>query len=136
MITKLSPELKHYIELNIDDIERGNLITSIIYCPLDIMKDYIDVLKIIDLHIPSHLIPFTDVCCCLAGCAKGGQLNCMKIGSIGITETYEFYFPYQLMDYSRIHNKLINCCSHYFITCDINTDATVVCIKVSVQRSR
>ena len=97
MITKLSSELKQHIEAYIDDIEKGNLTNSIIYCPLDIMSDYLDTLRMIDEVIPGHLIPFTRISCYLASVFKGGHMYNITIRSIG-DETYEYQFPFSNID--------------------------------------
>lgn len=134
MIKNLSPALKRHIEMNIDDIEKGNLTNSIIYCPLDIMSDYLDTLRMIDEVIPGHLIPFTRISCYLASVLKGGHMYNITIRGIG-DETYEFKFPFSNIDYVQMRKELTDCCPHHYVTVDIGVDYNngLVSIKVSIQ---
>ena len=133
MITKLSPELKSHIEAYIDDIEKGNLIKSIIYCPTDIMSEYLDALRMIDEVIPSPLIPYTRISCYLASVIKGGHMHNATLGCMG-HETYEFQFPFSNIDYVDMRKELTNCCPYHYVTVDIGADYNngVVSIKVSI----
>lgn len=133
MVTKLSPILKHHIETYIDDIEKGNLLNSIIYCPLDIMSDYLDTLRIIDEVVPGHLVPFTRVCCYLASVLEGGHMYKITIRSLG-DETYEFEFPFSNIDYQKMRKELTSCCPYHYVTVDISTDFNnkLISIKVSL----
>ena len=134
MITNLSPALKRHIEMNIDDIEKGNLTNSIVYCPLDIMQDYLDTLRMIDEVIPGHLVPFTHISCYLASVIKGGQLYNMSLRSIG-DETYEFHFPFCNIDYVKMRHELTDRCPYHYVTVDIGADYSnrYISIKVSIQ---
>ena len=133
MITKLSPALKNYIEMNIDDIEKGNLTNSIVYCPLDIMQDYLDTLRMVDEVIPGHLIPFTRISCCLASFLHRGQLIKTHYRATG-DETYEFEFPVQNVDYEKLRRELTDCCPYHCTTVDIGLDYnSCLSIKVSIQ---
>ena len=130
----MNPLLKRHIEMNIDDIEKGNLTNSIIYCPLDIMDEYLDALRRIDEVIPGHLIPFTRIASYLASVFKGGQLYKMTIRNIS-NETYHFEFPYSgnKIDFLKVRQGLTDCWKFAYITCDIATDFTnnIISIKVS-----
>ena len=130
----MNPILKHHIEAYIDDIEKGNLTSSIIYCPLDIISDYLDTLRIIDEAIPGHLVPYTRISCYLASVFKGGHMYNMTIRGIG-DETYEFQFPFSNIDYVQMRKELTNCCPYHYVTVDIGADYNngLVSIKVSIQ---
>lgn len=136
MITNLSPALKQHIETYINDIEKGNLTSSIIYCPMDIISDYLDTLRMIDEVIPGHLIPFTRISCYLASVLKGGHMYNITMRSIG-DETYEFLFPYSNIDYVQMRRELTNCCPYHYVTVDLGADYNNNCIyiKVSIQNA-
>ena len=130
----MNPMLKAHIETNIDDIEQHNLTGSIIYCPLDIMSDYLDTLRMIDEVIPGHLVPYTRICCCLANHLKGGRMYNMEFRSIG-DETYTFQFPVQLMDSQKLRQELTQTCPGFYSTIDIGYGTSEIEIKVSIQHA-
>lgn len=130
----MNPILKQHIEEYIDDIEKGNLTNSVIYCPLDIMSEYLDTLRMIDEVIPGHLIPFTRISCYLASVFKGGRMYNITMRSIG-DETYEYRFPFSNIDYVQMRKELTNCCPYHYVTVDIGSDFNngLVSIKVSIR---
>ena len=130
----MNPILKQHIERYIDDIDKGNLLNSIIYCPLDIMSDYLDALRMIDEVIPGHLIPYTRISCYLASVLKGGHMCNITMRSIG-DETYEFQFPFSNIDYVQMRKELTNCCPYHYVTVDIGADYNngIVSVEVSIQ---
>ena len=130
----MNPILKQHIEMYINDIEQHNLTGSIVYCPIDIMQEYLDTLRMIDEVIPGHLIPFTRICCCLASQLKGGQMHNLEFRSIG-DETYTFQFPVQLMDSQRLRNELTQTCPDFYSTIDIGYGTSMIEIKVSIQHA-
>ena len=134
MITNLSPALKQHVETYMDDIENGELTQSIVYCPLDIMQEYLDTLRMIDEVIPGHLIPFTRICCCLASHLKGGHMYNMGFRSIG-DEIYTFEFPVQLVDSQRLRQELTQTCPDFYLTVDIGYCTSMMEIKVSIQHA-
>ena len=130
----MNPVLKQHIETYINDIDRHNLINSILYCPLEVMSDYLDILRMIDEPIPGHLIPYTRISCYLASQFEGGDMYNMTIRSIG-DETYEFKFPFSNIDYIQMRKELINCCPYHYVTVDISSNYNngYVSIKVSIR---
>ena len=135
----MNPLLKQHIEEYIDDIEKGNLINSIIYCPLDIMSDYLDALRRIDEPIPGQLIPFTRITCYLASQFKGGHMCNVTVLSIG-NEMYTFDFPWSSVtgiDVSQVNHELSNCCPSSYIHVDYEGDyvTQILTIKVSIQHA-
>ena len=134
MITNLNPLLKQHVETYMDDIEKGDLTQSIVCCPIDVMQEYLDTLRMIDEVIPGHLIPFTRMCCCLASFLHGGQLVKTHYRSTG-DETYTFEFPVQLMDSQRLRNDLIHSCPDFCLTVDIGYSTSMIEVKVSIQHA-
>ena len=132
----MNPLLKQHIETYIDDIEKGNLLNSIIYCPLDIMSDYLDALRMIDEVIPGHLIPFTHISCYLASFLKGGHIDNITVRSIG-DETYEYKFPFSNIDYVQMRKGLADCCPCHYVTVDMDSayNNGFVSIKVSIHNA-
>ena len=129
----MNPLLKQHIETYIDDIEKGNLTNSIIYCPLDIMSDYLDTLRMIDEVIPGHLIPYTQICCYLASVLEGGCLVNMHFRSAG-DETYEFLFPYSNIDTKQLNSGISNSCPCHYVHNHFSMDYSnkQLTIKVSI----
>lgn len=129
----MNPLLKQHIERYIEDIEQGDLTNSIIQCPLDIMSDYLNTLRMIDVVIPGHLIPFTRVSCYLASVLPYGMLFNIEIRSAG-NETYEFFFPYSNIDSQQLNNGIINSCPCHYVHNDFSVDyyTQTVTIKVSI----
>ena len=132
----LSSELKQHIETYIDDIEKGNLTNSIIYCPMDIMSDYLDTLRMIDEPIPGHLIPFTRISCYLASQYKGGHMYNMEMRGIG-DETYTFDFPWSSVtgaDINQVQRELSNCCPSNFVHVNYegNHINQIITVRVSI----
>lgn len=130
----MNPMLKAHIETYISDIEQHNLTNSIVYCPLDIMQEYLDILHMIDEVIPGHLVPFTRICCCLSSHLKGGRMYNIELRSIG-DETYTFEFPVQLMDSQRLRHELTQTCPSFYSTIDIGYGTSMIEIKVSIQHA-
>ena len=132
----MNPLLKQHIEKYIDDIEKGNLHTSILYCPLDIMSDYLDILRMIDADIPGHLVPYTRVSCYLASVLNGGRLYNLTVRSIG-DETYTFDFPRpsSRIDVKQLNEGITNSCPYHYVDNDFSMDyaTQTVTIKVSIQ---
>lgn len=130
----MNPILKQHIEKYIDDIDKGNLLDSIIYCPLDIISDYIDTLRMIDEVIPGHLVPYTRISCYLASVLKGGHMYNITMRRIG-DETYKFQFPFCNIDYVQMRKELTNCCPYHYVTVDIGADYNngLISIDVSIQ---
>lgn len=129
----MNPILKQHIESCIDDIERGELTNSIMYCPLDVISDYLDILRMIDEVIPGHLIPYTRISCCLASFLKGGNMCDATLRSVG-DETYEFKFPVCNIDFVLLRQELNNCCPYHYVTVDLATDYMngLLSVKVSI----
>ena len=131
----MNPLLKQHIETYIDDIDRHNLITSIIYCPLDVMSEYLDTLRMIDEPIPGHLVPFTRISCYLASQFEGGHMYNMTMRGIGDeTYTFDFPIPSSRIDVQQLNNGITNSCPCHYVHNDFSMDyaAQTVTIKVSI----
>ena len=117
----LTPRVKTYIEQHIDDIENGNFNNSIIYCPLDILADYVDTLREAEVYLPQYLVPFVNIATYLASIIKDIRLYQISIRSLE-EETYTFEFPYQNLDTKEVNYMISTLCSHCYTSCDYDLD--------------
>ena len=129
----MNPELKKHIETYIDDVEKGDLTQSIVNCPLDIISDYLDTLRMIEKVVPDHLILYTRISCYLASVIKGGHMYNITMRSIG-DETYEFQFPFSNIDYVQMRKELTDCCPYHYVTVDLGSgyNNNYISINVSI----
>lgn len=135
MITKLSPELKYHIEEYIDEIEKDNVHNSIIRCPVNILHEYIEVLKQIDVKPSTLLTPYIDVATCVASKTMG-VCHCSKIELRHDGFNFEFEIPPQNLDWSLFQKALMKACSEYYVVrsnIKYEYGAPMTTIQVSVQ---
>ena len=119
MITKLSPELKFHIEEYIDEIEKDNAHNSIIRCPVNILYEYIEVLKQIDVKPSAILTPYIDVALCVAS-KTAGVCHCSKIEFLHPDEfKFEFEIHPQNLDWSLFQKALMKACPYHYVRSNI-----------------
>ena len=134
MITELSPELKSHIEEYIDEIEKDNVHNSIIRCPVNILYEYIEVLKQIDVKPSAMLNPYIDVALCVAS-KTVGVCHCSKIDFLHDEFKFEFEIPPQNLDWGVFQRALIISCPQYRVRSNIKYEYgnPMVTIQVSMQ---
>ena len=135
MITKLSPELKSHIEEYIDEIEQDNVHNSIIRCPVNILYEYIEVLKQIDVKPTALLTPYIDVALCVAS-KTTGVCHCSKIEFLHHNEfNVEFEIHPQNLDWGLFQRALIGACPQYRVRSNIKYEygQPMTTIQVSMQ---
>ena len=135
MITKLSPELKSHIEEYIDEIEKDNVHNSIIRCPVNILPEYIEVLKQIDIKPSAMLHPYIAVAICVAS-KTVGVCRCSKIEFLHHDEfNVEFEIPPQNLDWGLLQRALISDCPQYCVRSNIKYEygQPMTTIQVSMQ---
>ena len=130
MITKLSPELKSHIEEYIDEIEKDNVHNSIIRCPVNILPEYIEVLKQIDVKPSAMLHPYIDVALCIAS-KTVGSCHCSKIDFLHDGCNFEFEIHPQNLDWESLHKALPQYYVHSNIKYEYGLPRTT--IQVSIQ---
>ena len=118
MITELSPELKSHIEEYIEEIEQNRINESIIKCPLNILDDYVHVLKQIDMEPRKELKTYIDIATYLSS-KIDGYAHCCNIEVHGLDDvTYEFEVnPQPLIDWETIERDLIRLCPYHYVQC-------------------
>ena len=135
MITKLSPELKSHIEEYIEEIEKDNVHNSIIRCPINILHEYIEVLKQIDVKPSAILSPYIDVAICVAS-KTAGVCRCSKMACLHPDEfNFEFEIHPQNLDWGLFQKALMRACPQYYVSSNIKYEygQPMVTIQVSMQ---
>lgn len=135
MITKLSPELKSHIEEYIDEIERDNVHNSIIRCPINILYEYIEVLKQIDVKPSAMLNPYVDVALCVAS-KTAGSCRCSRIECLHDRLNFEFEIHPQNLDWGLFQKALMKACPQYYVRSNIKYEygQPMTTIQVSIFR--
>lgn len=115
MTTELSPELKSHIEQYIEEIEQNRLTVSIIKCPINILDDYVHVLKQIDMVPRVELKTYIDVACCIGSKIEYG--NCYHIDMHSLDcFTYEFETDTtSLLNWEDLQKELIQACPYHYV---------------------
>ena len=135
MITKLSPELKQHIEEHIDEIERDNVYNSIIRCPVNILYEYLEVLKQIDVKPSAMITPYIDVALCVAS-KTAGVCHCSNIKFLHHDEfNVEFEIPPQNLDWRLFQQSLMKSCPDHYVRSNIKYELglPMTTIQVSIQ---
>lgn len=134
MITELSPELKSHIEEYIEEIERDNVHNSIIRCPVNILYEYIEVLKQIDVKPSAILNPYIDVAICVAS-KTVGVCHCSKIECLHDSLNLEFEIHPQNLDWGLFQKALMKACPYHYVRTNIKYEygLPMTTIQVSVQ---
>ena len=133
MITKLSPELKSHIEEHIEEIEKDNVHNSIIRCPVNILYEYIEVLKQIDVKPSAILTPYIDVAICVAS-KTVGVCRCSKIECLHDSLNLEFEIHPQNLDWGLFQKALMKACPQYYVRSNIKYELPMTTIQVSIFR--
>ena len=107
MITKLSYPLKIYIEQHIEEIEQNRIYNSIVSCPWNILKEYIEVLKMIDAPIDFE---WTTIKLFQFVSSMFPEGHCAKTDYIDNTQVHHFEFPMQDVNYTKLQKMLIDAC--------------------------
>ena len=133
MITKLRPELKSHIEEYIEEIEQNRVYHSIINCPLDILNDYISVLKLIDVTPMMALKTYIDIATFIDSNITG-RACCTNVILHSLEDvTYEFSIPVQPLNWLKIQEGLSRCAPYNFIQSElVYTAGTKLLLQVSV----
>ena len=134
MITKLSPELKSHIEEYIEEIEKDNAHNSIIRCPVNILHEYIEVLKQIDVKPSAILSPYIDVALCVAS-KTAGVCRCSKIEFLHHDEfNLEFEIHPQNVDWELFQKALMKACPYHYVRSNIKYECgqPMTTIQVSI----
>lgn len=134
MITKLSPELKFHIEEYIEEIDQNRVFHSIIKCPVNILYEYLEVLKQIDIKPMAELNPYIDVAICIAS-KTVGVCRCSKIEFLHDGSNFEFEIPPQNLDWGLFQKALIRACPQYYVHSNIKYeyDQPMTTIQVLMQ---
>lgn len=134
MITKLSPELRSHIEEYIEDIEKDNVHNSIIKCPVNILYEYIEVLKQIDVKPSAMLNPYIDIAICVAS-KTAGVCRCSKIDFLHDGFNFEFDIHPQNLDWRLFQKALMQACPQYYVSSNIKYECglPMTTIQVSIQ---
>ena len=131
---KLSPELKFHIEKYIDEIDQNRVFHSIIKCPVNILHEYLEVLKQIDVKLMSELYSYVDVALCVAS-KTAGACHCSKIEIRHDESNFEFEILPQNLDWGLFQKALIRACPQYYVRSNIKYEygLTITTIQVSIQ---
>lgn len=115
-MTELRPELKSHIEEYIEEIEQNRINESIIKCPLNILDDYVHVLKQIDMEPRKELKTYIDIATYIAAKIEG-PAHCSNIHAEGLEcITYEFEInPQDVVDWETIQRDLTNLCPYHCV---------------------
>lgn len=132
MITKLSPELKSHIEEYIDEIEQNRITQSIIRCPVNILYEYIEVLKQIDVKPSAMLNPYIDVAICVAS-KTVGVCRCSKIDFLHDRFNFEFDIPPQNLDWELLQKALMKACPQYYVRSNIKYEYGLSMTTIQVE---
>lgn len=135
MITEFSPVLKQHIEKYIEEIEKDNVYTSILRCPIDILHEYIEVLKQIDVKPSPMLNPYIDVALCIAS-ETVGVCYCSKIEFVSVDVfNFEFEIHPQNLDWGLFQKALIKACPQYYVNSGLKYESglSMETIQVSLQ---
>lgn len=130
----LSPALKQHIEEYIDEIEQDNVHNSIIRCPVNILYEYIEVLKQIDVKPSTMITPYVDVAICVAS-KTVGVCHCSKIDFLHDGFNFEFEIHAQNLDWGLFQKALTKACPQYYVQSNIKYEygLPMVTIQVSIQ---
>lgn len=132
MITKLSPELKYHIEEYIEEIEKDNVHNSIIRCPINILYEYIEVLKQIDVKPSTMITPYIDVALCVAS-KTVGPCHCSKIECRLDGFNFEFEIHAQNLDWGLFQKALRRACPQYYISSNIKYEYGLPMVTIQVE---
>lgn len=133
MITKLSPELKSHIEEHIEEIEKDNVHNSIIRCPVNILHEYIEVLKQIDVKPSVMLNPYIDVALCVAS-KTAGICHCSKIELLHPDEfKFEFEIHPQNLDWGLFQKALMKACPYHYVRSNIKYELGLPMTTIQVE---
>ena len=130
----LSYPLQKHIELYIDEIEQGHTFYSILNCPLDILEEYLNVLKMVEVAPKEMCYPYIDIALYLAKVTKNGL--CASTHGSPDYVVYEFQFSLQLFDYRRAQMEIRELCPHHQVTIDsMSSDVTlgITTLKIRVE---
>lgn len=132
MVTKLSSELKSHIEEYIDEIEKDNVHNSIIRCPVNILHEYIEVLKQIDVKPSAMVTPYIDVALCVAS-KTAGVCHCSKIQFLHYDEfNVEFEIHPQNLDWESFQRALMKSCPDHYVRSNIKYELGLPMITIQV----
>ena len=115
MITQLSPELKSHIEEYIEEIEQNRINQSIIKCPINILDDYVHVLKQIDIEPREELKTYINIACCIGSKIEYGNCYHVEVRSLEDV-TYEFETDTtSLLDWDNLQKEIIHVCPYHYV---------------------
>lgn len=132
----LSYPLQKHIEFYIDQIEQGHTFYSILNCPLDILEEYLNVLKMVEVAPKEMCYPYIDIALYLARVTDSGQ--CVNMSGTPDHVVYEFQFGLRLFDYEQTQMMLRTLCPHHRVTVEsMSSDVTLgtTTLKIRVEES-
>jgi hypothetical protein len=107
MITKLSYPLKIYIEQHIGEIEQNRIYNSIVSCPWNILNEYIEVLKMIDIPIDFE---WTTIKLFQFVSSMFPEGYCEETDYIDNAQVHHFKLPLQDVNYTKLQKMLTDAC--------------------------